>query len=192
MKKVSVYIISSLIFGASFLNAQNAQIANLAQDVASLQQELGQLRSDIEETNRQNLQYRQQIADLKASNDALNARVQELRGQMSSQRSEILAIVDKKNDDLVKDVNASLTKMGKVVSSSGSTTRSSDPAVVPTFSSDFPKEGIEYTVEAGDTLEKIARKFNSTVAYIQNANKISDPKSLKIGQKLFIPQRSGN
>jgi len=45
-----------------------------------------------------------------------------------------------------------------------------------------------YTVVAGDTLVKIATKFNTSVDRIQAFNTLSDPRTLRIGTKLVIPQ----
>ena len=48
-------------------------------------------------------------------------------------------------------------------------------------------ENIIYTVVAGDNLYQIARRYNTSVNAIKNANNlISD--SLSIGQKLIIPR----
>lgn len=45
----------------------------------------------------------------------------------------------------------------------------------------------EYTVENGDTLGRIAAKHNTTVAALVEANGISNPNRIRIGQKLIIP-----
>ena len=55
-------------------------------------------------------------------------------------------------------------------------------------SEDFPKEGINYTVQNGDSLAVIAKKNNAKQQDIINANKISDPSKIRAGQTLFIPQ----
>jgi LysM repeat protein len=44
-----------------------------------------------------------------------------------------------------------------------------------------------YTVAAGDTLAKIAKKFGTKADTLAKLNSISDPKKLKIGQKLQLP-----
>jgi LysM repeat protein len=45
-----------------------------------------------------------------------------------------------------------------------------------------------YTVEAGDTLARIAARYNTTVERIQAFNsQITDPRSLRIGTRLVIP-----
>jgi peptidoglycan hydrolase-like protein with peptidoglycan-binding domain len=44
-----------------------------------------------------------------------------------------------------------------------------------------------YTVQPGDTLFRIARKFGVTVAEIVAANNIKDPNRINVGQRLIIP-----
>lgn len=44
-----------------------------------------------------------------------------------------------------------------------------------------------YTVKKGDTLSKIARKFNTTTKRLVKLNGISDPNRLKIGMELRLP-----
>ena len=46
---------------------------------------------------------------------------------------------------------------------------------------------INYYVQYGDTLDSIARKFNSTVEAILKENKIEDPNTIYVGQLLVIP-----
>jgi LysM repeat protein len=55
------------------------------------------------------------------------------------------------------------------------------------FTEDYPKEGVSYTVQRGDTLSSIAQKHGARVADIVNANKITDPTRIQVGQTLFIP-----
>ncbi len=47
--------------------------------------------------------------------------------------------------------------------------------------------GIEYVVRAGDTLYGIALRYGVTVQAIVNANNITNPDRLRIGQRLIIP-----
>lgn len=44
-----------------------------------------------------------------------------------------------------------------------------------------------YTVQAGDTLARIAARYNTTVERIQAFNNLSDPRALRVGTKLVIP-----
>ena len=49
--------------------------------------------------------------------------------------------------------------------------------------------GQYHTVERGEMLSKIAVKYGVSVEEIIEANEMVDPDKLKVGQKLFIPER---
>ena len=57
----------------------------------------------------------------------------------------------------------------------------------PRASGPSTQPGTAYTVQRGDTLSRIARRFNTSVAAIQTANGIDDPRRLRPGQELVIP-----
>jgi LysM repeat protein len=46
-----------------------------------------------------------------------------------------------------------------------------------------------YVVQSGDTLWKIAKKYNTTMQEIVRVNQIEDPNVIKVSQKLIIPGR---
>lgn len=50
------------------------------------------------------------------------------------------------------------------------------------------ESSVAYTVQPGDTLWKIAVKFQVTATEIARANKLSNPNALRVGQRLIIPQ----
>ncbi len=45
---------------------------------------------------------------------------------------------------------------------------------------------LSYLVQPGDTLSKLAVKYHCTVADLCRWNKINDPNSIMVGQKLII------
>jgi len=45
-----------------------------------------------------------------------------------------------------------------------------------------------YVAKAGDTLSAIAKEFEVTIEALQEANAISDPNQIQVGQELIIPQ----
>ncbi|MGE5605668.1 MAG: LysM peptidoglycan-binding domain-containing protein [Bacteroidota bacterium] len=46
---------------------------------------------------------------------------------------------------------------------------------------------IQYTIQAGDTLWRLAGKYNTTVEAIMAANPGIDPNNLQVGQVILIP-----
>jgi serine/threonine-protein kinase len=48
--------------------------------------------------------------------------------------------------------------------------------------------GFFYTVQEGDTIAKIARRYGTSVEAIVEANDLADPKVIRIGQRIFVPQ----
>lgn len=52
-----------------------------------------------------------------------------------------------------------------------------------------PKAAVDYTIEKGDGLLKLAKKYNVSVAALAQANKIEPSATLQIGQVLTVPSR---
>lgn len=50
-----------------------------------------------------------------------------------------------------------------------------------------PGSPVEYKVQSGDTLGEIAAAYGTTVSAIIKTNNLSNPNSLKVGQKLIVP-----
>ncbi len=51
------------------------------------------------------------------------------------------------------------------------------------------QETTTYTVQRGDTLSRIARRFDTTVAVIRDANGIANTDRIYVGQELLVPPR---
>lgn len=58
-------------------------------------------------------------------------------------------------------------------------------APAPSAPSDY---GFEHVVQPGETLSAIAKAYNVTTHAIIQANQLSNPNRLAVGQKLFIPE----
>lgn len=179
--------------------AQNSvQLANLMQDVELLRTQIGQLNHKITQLDRKNDQLKakllaQEKEQLMLSEkfvnlDQLNRSMEILQQQWeiknTKQKKEIINEISLKMNDLTSRFNRSMKALAESVKA-----QPKIPEQIE-FSEDYPKTGIPYVVKGGDTLSEIARKHNSTVRDIQNANKIARPsKDLKVGQTIFIPQK---
>ena len=182
---------SSLVMAALALSAplfaqtgSLAELGSLRQDLMLLNQRVGELSMAVERLDRENETLKSSARQNFVTMDQLNRSIADanraVRAAMDDQKRDILAQVAAQLEKLGKQTNAALDSMAK-----GQATR---PVVQSTFTDDFPKEGVNYTVQAGDTLAVIARNNNAKLKDIINANKISDPTKIHVGQTLFIPQ----
>lgn len=176
-----------LFAAAGSLPAQTdsrAELAALRQDVLDLRQRVGSLEIANEQLNRDNSALQDKANRSYATVEQLNKAIADLnrtvQGDLADQKREILAQVASQLEKLGRQTNAALDAMAK--------SQATRPVVQTTFSEDFPKEGVNYTVQAGDTLAVIAKKNGAKVQDIINANKLSDPSKIRVGQTLFIPQ----
>jgi LysM repeat protein len=89
-------------------------------------------------------------------------------------------------------INPNLIQPGQVITLPGCTPGGSPSVGVPTTPPDIVVNppaggGTSYTVESGDTLFSIAQRFGVTVQAIVDANNLTNPNSLDVGQQLTIP-----
>ncbi len=61
------------------------------------------------------------------------------------------------------------------------------PNASPTPSSNATRTPYAYVVQANDTLGAIARRFGTTIAAIQAANRMGSSTTIYVGQTLIIP-----
>jgi LysM repeat protein len=176
---------------APFLPAQtlNIDLANLREDVRMLTQRVGDLQLQVEQLQHQNqeLEGKSTVAQQSYVTAAqLNESVSELnrviKAANAATKNETLQQVGVQIEKLARQTNAAIESLAKGVNS----TRAS-PVAAPTFSDDYKKEGITYTVQKGDSIGSIAKKTGALPKDIVNANKLADPSKIHAGQTLFIP-----
>jgi len=174
-------------------------VAGMSQDIDALQRTVGQLNARVEKLEKDNADLQKQLMTERAvkaiADNELSATKADLNDQIkqsdTAMRKEFADEMTKQIDALTKEMNKAIAKaQGQAVAvtpvvTPGNTTA---PATAPKFSDNFPKGGVPYTVKKGDSVASIAAKYKSKIPYILNANKIADPKSLREGQPLFIPQ----
>jgi LysM repeat protein len=169
------------------LSAQSdprSELAALRQDLLLLNQRVGELTMTVEQLTRENTALQEKTGRSYATVEQLNKAIADvnrtIQSELGEQKREVLAQVAGQMEKLGRQTNAALDALAK--------NQATRPVVQTTFTDNFPKEGINYTVQAGDTLAVIARKNNAKLQDIINANKISDPTRILAGQTLFIPQ----
>jgi|SRR5690606_9385706 len=184
-------------------NDYRVEIANLRADIRILDRRINELTLAMEDLINQNRQLAAQVEQARSQaaragggvqqgqlDRAIANLQQQIQNVSSEQRREILREVTAQIEALGSQTQAAIDALARNVSSRPTSTPAVSTQAPPSFSDDFPKEGVSYTVKSGDTLTGIATRLNSTVRDIQNANRIANPSSIQIGQTLFIPQRS--
>jgi LysM repeat protein len=193
--KAQAALLALLAACALPLAAQNpaAEIANLRQDVQVLYQRIERLELMVEQLQAQNSKLQNQAsvgAQSYATVAQLNEAIAEVnraaKSAATGNRAEILSQIQRQLDALAKQTNDALAALSRVAGGGGNRAPAG-PVAAPVFSDNFPKEGITYTVKAGDNISAIARKTGAKQPDIINANRIADPTKLMPGDKLFIP-----
>jgi len=183
-----------LVLGVPLWGAEslNTTLADITEEVSLLRQEVGQLRLGLEVTSREHARLQEQLKELERTQRHLAEKEKGTQGTLSNfedewirYKKEVLVQVAQQMEKLSQKTQEALDSFAK--SLTGKVTVAIDENL---FSEDYPKQGIVYTVKQGDTLSGIALKNNSTTKYIQDANKIENPKHLRVGQSIFIPQKS--
>jgi len=186
-------LIAALLFASNQLSAQGAnpvgspgfELTGLAPDVRLLSQRLGDLTLRVEQLERENNDLRtkssQTYVTLAQLNEAIADVQKTMQAALHDQKHETLQQVSVQLEKLANETQAAINALAK--------SAAARPAVTtPTFTEDYPKEGVSYTVQKNDTLSGIAHKYGAKMQDIINANKIADPTMLQVGRTLFIPQ----
>ena len=162
------------------------ELANLREDVRGLMQRVGELSLRVEQLERENAELRTKssataksyatIAQLNDTAADLNRAVQ---AAVAGAKTETLQQVAVQMEKLAKQTNAALDSLAKA--------QATRPAVTAALAEDNFKDGTNYTVQKGDNLALIAKKTGAKQQDIINANKLTDPSRITVGQTLFIP-----
>lgn len=84
--------------------------------------------------------------------------------------------------------NPSLIRSGQRLTIPGGVSGAGTAAV--SVAAAAPASGGVYVVRSGDTLAAIASRYGTSVSAIANANRISNPSQIRVGQRLVIPAGS--
>ena len=164
-------------------------VAGLKQDLSLLSQEVRTLRLEIEQLSRENSALRARITSNEAD-QSLQEQLKAISFGIEKVRLEYKAADSKNKVTIIAELNQQMEVLTKKVQAAIHSVANAQPktSIPPKFYDDYPKTGVSYTVESGDTLSAIARTHGSSTKHIQNANKIVNPsRDLQIGQTIFIP-----
>jgi len=157
--------------------SQREDLHRLEEKVGFLEADLGQLQTENENLQAEITRVRKDLVAARAENSQYEKDINRLDGLV--QKLDTAREQDRKI--IVDEVTREIGRLSKKLSS--------QPSAAP---GEAPKgkveHGVEHTVAKGETLYAIARAYGISVQEIQEANKLGST-SLKVGQKLFIPER---
>lgn len=180
------------LLASGIVRAQSAmspavELANLREDVRLVLQRVGELSLRVEQLETENARLTKATAGAERSyvtlaqlNTAIADLSRDLKAADAANKTEVLSTVATQMENLARQTNAALDGVTRARAAA-------TPSAPVTFSDNFPKEGVSYTVVAGDTVSRIAQKTGGKLTDIVNANKLADPTKLRVGQVLFIP-----
>jgi LysM repeat protein len=194
MKNIFYKLIFGIFLLSPFISWGNVQVANLKQDLELISRELTGLRSEVELLRRENAQLRVVVDSFskKANSDQgisaaqvlqINSRLSSLEKRVQANtesQATIQSRVNQQMQELIKQMNDGFETVSKT---------SATPSPAKTFSSDYPQKGFVHKVEKGETVSSIAKKYESKVKWIIDANQIADPTKVFVGKELFVPQK---
>lgn len=186
-----------LFLGLSPLLAQNAQLAGIQQDLA-------ELRNEVEKLKLENADLRESLTKQKAAQAPTASSTETL----ARSRTETLAEVDRRLKQQTADVNAALAELTRQVNAAlgkngaatavkstapaspkASTAKADAPALAADgFPPEMPRTGIKYHVKSGDSVSRIARQLGSKPEWIMLVNKLPNAAALRADVDIFVPQ----
>lgn len=180
------------------------QLDMIQTNAEAAQSTLVGMKADLAKLQDENIQLRQQLADLQAAFDKAQA----------SRDQERQALLDKVSDLVAAGKASSPAKTAKKKTADAEASNDASPAPrhaadppstvtaqTPPTPDDAPpapvkkvEKGYYHVVEDGETLSMICEAYRDqgihvTVSQIRKANGLTEKSILKVGQKLFIPKR---
>lgn len=166
--------------------------SSVSQEIINVKQEVNSLKGKIDE-----LQYKidkisqsqsQQSNEINATLKEWRKETQDDVGKKVLSIESKLQLIEKKQAQDIKGLEEKDKIIVEEVSKENSELRKQIESIKRPSSYTITEEGY-YVVTEGDTLSKIAQMFGVSLKSIMDANGITDPNSIRKGQKLLIPQK---
>ena len=189
-------------FALLFLSLAPLFAQNAAQ-FAGMQQDLADLKNEVEKLNLENADLREALVRSKAGQAPASNNAEAI----AKARAEILAEVERRMKLQGADVNAALAELTRQVNAAlagkGAAPVANRPVPTPPATgaekpatpapddglpADMPRTGIRVRVKSGDSVSKLARTHGSKTEWILAANKLASAAALRADTEIFIPQ----
>ena len=177
----------SLAGCASFFEQQQATAVQQQEDLRILQEKLQHLSERMDAASQEDERLGTEMEKLRRTQETAGQgqahAMQNQLDQLGQRLNELTAARERDRQAILDDVSK---KMADLL-------RRSAPAPAPTGHGPAKRTGsgdtgYEHVVKAGESLSAIAAAYGVKSSAIMEANHIKDPKLLRAGQKLFIPE----
>jgi LysM repeat protein len=189
MKRISIFLAAAVLLVPAALQAQDAAVQERLDKLA------GQIKDLIEAKDAQNKRIEELAKGLRELQDQQNRPNGSYASQEDVKRlAQNLQEVDRKRQEDNELIIKKIDSLGKTLRTPSPTvTPTPTPRTDTTPQTKPPEKGYEYVIKEGDKLITIAKAYNDkgvnvTVKQILEANPGLKPETMKIGQKIFIPQ----
>lgn len=147
------------------------EIRRMNARIDSSEAELGRVQGDVMASQSSQPAYASsaQLQSVQGQLDDLQRQIRALDAARAADKKEIYDDISKKLASLLKSAPAASSAAAKPAKRSGS------------------QSGIEHVVQPGESLSKIAAAYGVSMSVIVQENGLASPDSIRVGQKLFIP-----
>lgn len=203
MKNILVFtlwslVLSLLLNGCITLDSSKKR-DEIAEIRSSVGEELIELKEDINSLSgkRDELQYKMEKLQQKQSqqsnelNTTLKGWRKDIQGNVEKKIANIntrIRSIEKKQKQDKKELKGRMKIILEEVTKENTELRRQIRALRKSLNANTEED--YYTISAGDTLSQISDIFGVSIKSIMKANNIANPNSIRIGQKLIIPQKS--
>lgn len=171
------------------VDQQSAAEAALREDMQMMQEENRRLKGRVEAFDLEIDRLNRTVEMLRAAPGGPSiADVQSLQQRIAALETQLRnldAARERDRKEIIDTLTARLSQMMSA-NTAAARPRTSTPPAQATRRTGL-QEGYEHVVEAGQSLSAIAAAYGVSVKAITEANNITNPNALRVGQKLFIP-----
>ena len=178
-----------LAFAALFLGGcmamqeQRAAIQEQKEDTLIVQDDLRRMRGRLEVLEQEVERLTRQVAEAGGEQSrAVQGQMQGVNSSLDDMQKRLRAMEATRETDRKEIIDTLSRKITEVMNKQGARSTSSNKPRKP-----ISNEGYEHEVAPGETLSAIAKAYGANSADIMDANGLSSPDKLRVGQKLFIP-----
>ncbi|MBU4460135.1 MAG: LysM domain-containing protein [Verrucomicrobia bacterium] len=173
---------------ATYFEDVNAQQVRQQEDLRTLQEQIQRLSGRIEGIEMETQRLAAETESVrKLASSAGESQGRLLQGQVQEIGTRVRQLEAARETDRQAIVDDISRRMAEIMKKSSVGSSSSGARTVTRRSSS--SSGYEHVVKAGESLSAIAAAYGVSSAVIAQENGISDPSKVRVGQKLFIPEK---